>query len=121
VFIVTLAVGTLVVAAITLSPLYARRLEPMGSTRLGLQLVGLAIGLAVFDAAARGRAPLPWSELFVFAFCLLLLGALLIVGDGDDPDDDDADDDGDDPWWWPEFEAGFRSYARRRRPLVPTR
>ena len=120
-FIVTLATGSVMVAAIAMSPMYARRVRFQRSPFAGILLVCGSIGLGL---AARGSADTtpPRDDLFLCLFAMLLLGALLIVADpGDDGFGDDSGGDGpdEDPPWWPEFEAGFRSYARHsRRPLV---
>ena len=121
-FILTLAFGVIALAAIALSPLYAGRLRRFGSVRLGAAFISLAVGIAVVCAATPGTSVATKSELFLCSFVLMLVGAALVVRDSDDPGDDEPRDwsDGEPPWW-PEFEEGFRSYARRRRPLVPTR
>jgi hypothetical protein len=111
VYIATLVVGVAVVAAISLSPLYAHRVRLTRSTPLGLGLVFAATGLA---SLAVSRDVPPADEAFLGAFVLLLLGALLMLRD--DPDDHRESDD-DEPPWWPEFEADFRRYERRRHPL----
>jgi hypothetical protein len=118
VFAFTLAVGLLVVAAVALSPAYVTRVQvPERSEAIGAAFVAAALLLAL-PAALWGVAVLPSrSELFLVAFALLLLGALLIVGH--EPDDDPGADD-DEPPWWPSFEHDFWSYARSRRPLVPS-
>jgi hypothetical protein len=121
-FIVTCAAGTATVAAIALAPLYARRLRLGGSSRLGTALVVASILCGAASVAASGAAMPPKDELFLFLFALLLLGTLLILGDEPDEGGDDGDgrhdgSDGDPPWW-PEFEAGFRHYARRPRSPV---
>ena len=121
-FILTLALGVAAVAAIALSPLYAGRLRPFGSMRLGAAFISLALGIALVCAATPGTSVATKSKLFLCSFVLMLVGAALVVRDSDDPSEDEPRDwsDGEPPWW-PEFEEGFRSYARRRRPLVPTR
>jgi hypothetical protein len=124
-FIFTLAVGTATVGAISLSPLYARRLRVVRSSRLGAALVAGAIAVGVASVAGSGRPLPPTDELFLCLFALLLMGALLLLGDdpdehGDDEDGRGEDSDGDPPWW-PEFEAGFRGYARRPRSPVASR
>jgi hypothetical protein len=116
VFLVTLAVGLVVIAAISLSPLYAGRVRlPRGSAVLGAGLVASALGLAV--AAALWQAAMVPSRngAFLAAFVLLFLGALLIVrtDEGDDPGAD-----ADEPPWWPSFELDYRSYARRQRRVA---
>ena len=120
-FTLTLALGVGAVAAIALSPLYAGRLRPFGSMRLGAAFVSLALGIALVCAATPGTSVATKSALFLCSFVLMLVGAALVLRDSDDPSDDQPRDwtDGEPPWW-PEFEKGFRSYARRR-PLVPTR
>ena len=115
----TLAAGLLVVAAVALSPLYVERVEPPpGSTALGAVFVATALLLAV-PAALWRLALLPSvDEVFLAAFLLLFLGALLIVAGehGEDPGSDE-----DEPPWWPRFELDFRAYSSgRRRPLAPT-
>jgi hypothetical protein len=118
VFAFTLAVGLLVVAAVAFSPAYVARVQvPERSEAIGAAFVAAALLLAV-PAALWQVAVLPSrSEVFLVAFALLLLGALLIVGN--DPDDDPGAD-GDEPPWWPSFEHDFWVYARTRRPLVPS-
>jgi hypothetical protein len=118
VFSLTLAVGLLVVAAVALSPAYVARVRlPHGSTAIGGAFVAAALLLAV-PAALWHVAVLPSrNEVFLVSFALLLLGALLIVGNG--PEDDPGADD-EEPPWWPSFELDFQSYARSRRPLVPS-
>lgn len=123
-FIFTFAVGTATVAAIALSPLYAARLRVLSSSRLGTVLVGAALVLGAFTVLTSGGVVAPKDELFLCLFALLLLGTLLIIAD--DPDDRDDhggrhDDSDGDPPWWPEFEAGFKSYARQPRRPVATR
>jgi len=118
VFALTLAIGLLVVAAVALSPAYVARVRlPHRSTEIGAAFVAAALLLAV-PAALWQVAALPSrNQVFLVSFVLLLLGAILIVGNG--PDDDPGADD-DEPPWWPSFELDFWSYARSRRPLVPT-
>jgi hypothetical protein len=118
VFAFTLAVGLLVVAAVALSPAYVAQVQvPERSEAIGAAFVAGALLLAV-PAALWQVAVLPTrSEVFLVAFALLLLGALLIVGN--DPDDEPRADD-DEPPWWPSFEHDFWAYARSRRPLVPS-
>ena len=124
-FIFTFAVGTATVAAIALSPLYASRLNMMSSSRLkssrlGAMLVVAAMLLGAF-AVTSGGVMRARDELFLCLFALLFLGALLILADGSDGRDGHHDDTDGDPPWWPEFEAGFKSYSRQRRPPVATR
>jgi len=121
-FVPTLALGVIAVAAIALSPLYAGRLRPFGSVPLGTACISLAVGIAVVCLATPRTSGAIRSELFLGAFVLMLVGAVLVLRAGDEPSDDEPRDwtDGEPPWW-PEFEEGFRSYARRRRPLLPTR
>jgi 1,4-dihydroxy-2-naphthoate octaprenyltransferase len=121
-FTLTLALGVGAVVAIALSPLYAGRLRPLGSMRLGAAFISLSLGIALVCVATPGTSVTTKSELFLCSFVLMLVGAALVLCDSDDPSDEEPRDwtDGEPPWW-PEFEAGFRSYARRRRPLVPTR
>jgi hypothetical protein len=118
VFAFTLAVGLLVVAAVALSPAYVTRVQvPERSEAIGAAFVAAALLLAL-PAALWQVAVLPSrNEVFLVSFVLLLLGTLLIVGN--DPEDDPGADDGDPPWW-PSFENDFWSYARSRRPLVPS-
>jgi hypothetical protein len=114
--IFTLAVGLAVVPAIALSPLYAGRLRLVRSARLGTAFVLAAVGLALIGAAAPGAAPR--NQLFVCAFVLMLIGALLI---GKEEPEDPPGPSSDDPPWWPEFEAELRSYTRRHRQPIPGR
>ena len=117
-FIVNLAAGALTVAAISLSPLYARRVRLARSARLGVTLVVLAIALGAASVASTDGLP-PKDGLFLCLFAMLLLGSLLILADpGDGPDDDDERGPDGEPPWWPEFEDGFRRYARRTRVPV---
>jgi drug/metabolite transporter (DMT)-like permease len=118
VFALTLAVGLLVVAAVALSPGYVARVRlPRRSTALGAAFVVAAL-LFALPTTLWHLALLPSrNEVFLVSFVLLLLGALLIVGS--EPEDDPGADD-DEPPWWPSFELDFRSYARSRRPLVPS-
>jgi len=124
-FIFTVAVGSATVAAISLSPLYARRVRMMRSARLGSALVVGALLLGGLSAVTRGGGMPAKDELFLCLFGVLLLGTLLILGDGADEGDDDGDgrprDSDDDPPWWPEFEKGFDHYARQPRSPVTTR
>ena len=119
-FVLTLILGVAVVTAISLSPLYARQLRHRRSDPLGLALVLGAVGLAAIAAAAPAGAAGIERALFPCAFVLLLAGALLLLGDQPDGryEGDDSDSD---PPWWPEFESGFRSYARHRREPVAGR
>ena len=121
-FILTLTLGVVAVAAIALSPLYGGGLRRFGSVRLGAAFISLAVGIAVVCAATPGTPVAAKSELFLCSFVLMVVGAALVVRDSDDPDDEEPRDwSGGEPPWWPEFEEGFKSYTRRRRPLVPTR
>lgn len=113
-FILTLTVGCLVVMAISLSPLYGSRLPLLRSAPLGTGLILAAVGLAAAGAALPAGLPPFGHALFLCVFLMLFLGSLLLLGD--DPDDR-PEDGGDEPPWWPEFEASFRRYERRRRPL----
>ena len=112
-FLVTLAFGLAVVAAISLSPFYAGRRKLTRSTPIGCALVLAAIALAVVSAAVRhpianGRV------LFLVAFFLLLFGSLLLIAD-----DESDNGDGGEPPWWPEFESGFRRHvARSGQPVT---
>lgn len=117
-FMVTLALGVAVVAAIAMSPLYAGRLRPMRSARLGIALVLLAIGIATVCTAAPSAVFPVRHAVFLCVFVLMLAGALLILGE--DPDDwrEAADDE---PPWWPEFEASLTRYRRGLRDLIPGR
>jgi|SRR5581483_2406290 len=119
-FIVTLAIGCIVVAAIAASPLLGDWVRPYCSLRLSAAAIAVALALplfcAAFPAAAERR-----SELFLCSLVLILVGAILLPRGGEEPDDTGSGVD-DDPPWWPEFERAFRSYARRdRRPPLPTR
>ena len=117
-FILTLALGIIAVAAIAASPLYADRIRPVGSARLSTAAVSLALAIPLFGAASPRMGGIR-SELFLCSFVLILIAAVLAPR-GEDPDEPPYRGD-DDPPWWPEFERGFRSYARRRRPPVSTR
>jgi hypothetical protein len=108
VFLLTLAFGLIVVAAISLSPLYARRLKLGRSTPIGSALVLAAIALAVVAAAAPRTFGTNGRVLFLVAFLLLLFASLLLIAD-----DESDDEDGGEPPWWPEFELGFRRHAAR--------
>jgi hypothetical protein len=114
VFLLTLAFGLVVVVAISLSPLYARRFKIGRSTPIGCALVFAAIALAVIGASPPRSLGSNGRVLFPVAFLLLLLASLLLIAD------DEADDeDGGEPPWWPEFESGFRRHvARSRQPLT---
>jgi hypothetical protein len=119
-FIVTLAIGCIVVGAIAASPLLADSVRPYSSFRLSAAAISVALALplfcATFPAAAARR-----SELFLCSLILILVAAILLPRGGDEPDEPGPAAD-DDPPWWPEFERAFRSYARRdRRPPLPTR
>jgi hypothetical protein len=118
VFAFTLAVGLVVVAAVALSPAYVGQVQvPARSDAVGAAFVASALLLAL-PAALWQVSVLPSrNEVFLVAFVLLWLGALLIVGN--DPGDDPGADDGEPPWW-PEFEHDFWSYTRSRRPLAPS-
>src|SRR4051812_41367379 len=110
------------VAAISLSPLYAERLHILRSTRVGATLVIASLAIGGASLSGLDSALPPKDELFCGLFAALLLGSFMILaGSGDDDEDNgepDRERDGDPPWW-PEFEAGFRQYARRpRRPLT---
>jgi hypothetical protein len=117
-FVLTLILGVAVVTAISLSPLYARRLPHRRSDGLGAAVVLAAVGLAAIAAAAPAGTAGIERVLFPCAFVLLLAGTLLLLGE--QPDGRSEGDDRDPPWW-PEFESGFRSYARRRREPVAGR
>jgi len=119
VFLVTVAAGAVTIAAISLSPLYIRRIRLVSSARLGTGLVAGSDVLGAVSVSTSGRALPPRDELFLCLFAALLLGALLILGDDpdgwrDDPDGRRGDSD-DDPPWWPEFEAGFSRHVAQRR------
>ena len=116
VFLVTLAVGLVVIAAISLSPLYVHRVRlPRGATAFGAALVAGALALAVAAGLLKATMVPSRDGAFLAAFVLLFLGALLIVrtDEGDDPGADP-----DEPPWWPSFELEYRSYARRRRSVA---
>jgi hypothetical protein len=125
VFLVTLAVGAVTVAAISLSPFYVRRFRLPSSARFGAALVAASVGLGAVSVSTPGGALAPSDQLFLCLFATLLLGALLILGDNPDEGDDDSgggpDDSDGDPPWWPEFESGFRSYVGRPRHPVTSR
>jgi hypothetical protein len=113
-FLLILAFGLAVVAAISLSPLYARRLRLARSAPLGTALVLAAIAVAAVSAAAPRHVGGTGRELFLGAFFLLLFGSLLLIAD----DEPGGEDGGGEPPWWPEFESSFRRYAARsRRPI----
>jgi drug/metabolite transporter (DMT)-like permease len=114
VFGLTLAFGLAVVIAISLSPLYAVRLERLRSRRIGAALVIASFGL-VFVSLAHHRHP-DGRALFLAAFACLLVGAVLVLAD--DGADDDGGGETEEPPWWPEFESGFRRYASRPRQPV---
>jgi hypothetical protein len=119
VFAFTLAVGLLVVAAVAVSPAYVARVQvPERSEAIGAAFVAAALLLAVPAALWQVAVLQSRSEVFLVAFALFLLGAILIVGN--DPDDDPGADDDEEPPWWPSFEHDFWNYARSRRPLVPS-
>jgi hypothetical protein len=127
-FAFTVAIGMGTVAAISLSPLYARRLQlSRRPSRVGLTVIGVAILLGGTSIASADQLLPARDGLFLSLFALLLLGTLLILGDdpgarGDDDDRPGDGPDGDaDPPWWPEFEAGFSQYARRPRAPVASR
>src|SRR5262245_14137191 len=123
-FIFTVAVGSATVAAISLSPLYARRFRLVSSSRLGTVLVAVSIVLGGISVATSGFLA-PKDELFLCLFAVLLLGTVLIVGDGPDERGDDGDgsrdNSDDDPPWWPEFEKGFSHYTRQPRSPIASR
>ncbi len=115
-FVVTLVAGAVTVTAISLSPLYVRRIRLLRSARLGTALVIGSIGLGAVSVSTPGGVLPPTDPLFLCLFAALLLGALLILGD--DPEERRDDPEGwhdDDPPWWPEFEAGFSHHVRQRR------
>jgi hypothetical protein len=116
-FIVNLAIGVMTVAAIALWPLYAERVRWLGSARIGATLVLASITLGAASASRLARSLPPRNGLFFGLFAGLLLGSFLILADegGGDDSDGGPDDPGGDPPWWPDFEAGFRSYARQPR------
>ena len=123
-FIFTLGVGATTVAAISLSPLWARHFSlARSSSRLGTALVAASITLAAASSATSWRILSPKDELFLCLFVGLLLGTVLILGDTGSDDDSDGRGDGsdDDPPWWPEFESGFSQYAKRPRSPVTNR
>jgi hypothetical protein len=117
VFLVTLAAGAATIAAISLSPLYARRLRVRGphpgrSARLGAVLVASSITLGALSFSTSGRDLPPRDQFFLLLFGLFFVGAVLILSD--EPDEDDGgehDDPSGDPPWWPEFEADFGRYV----------
>jgi len=118
VFILTLAVGLVVVAAVSLSPLLIgdRRL-PAGVASIGAGLVAASLLLAVPTVLVHGAAA-SRDKTFIAAFVLLLAGALLIVGSGEDDRREPGEGD-DEPSWWPSFELDFRDYVHSRRQLTP--
>jgi hypothetical protein len=119
VFVVTIAVGLVVVAAVSLSPLYADdALLPQRSSNVGGTLVAAALLLGVVSSLLD--APAPRSCGFLLAFVLLLVGAMLLLG-GDEDDGPEPGDADDDPPWWPAFETGFRSYVQAQRRPAPRR
>ena len=120
VFTLTLAVGLVVVVAVSLSPLLVgdRRL-PASLASAGAGLVVASVLLALPAALLHGPVA-SRDKSFIAAFVLLLVGGLLLVGAGGD-DRRGPDDGDDDPSWWPSFELDFRVYARDRRPLAPRR
>jgi hypothetical protein len=118
VFVVTIAAGLVVVAVVSLSPLYAddARMPQPSSTVGGLLVAGallLGVAASLLDTAAERSCG------FLASFVLLLLGALLLLG-GDDQDEGPPHGD-DDPPWWPAFETGFRSYVEAQRRPAPRR
>ena len=117
VFIVTLGAGAIVVIA--LAPLYAERLSA-GSIELGSALVALAVSAALLGLMTAGPPAAREDELFVTSFVLLTIGSVLVLG-GEGPDDGPSDGADAEPPWWPEFESGFRNYARKPRPLARIR
>jgi hypothetical protein len=117
-FVVTIALGASAVVVIALAPLYADRLSS-GSVELGSALVALAIATALLGLVTPGPSAAREDELFLCSFVLLVIGSVLVLR-GDDEDGREQGDD-DEPPWWPEFEASFRSYARRSRPLARIR
>jgi hypothetical protein len=126
-FLFTLALGVLIVAAILLSPLYIQRVRLVKSSSLGTvkfsslgaALVMASLGLAAVVASLPRRSTPGNDALFLCLFVLLLVGSLLILV-GDDPGEEGDGPDADPPWW-PEFEAGFRHHLRRERRPVSTR
>jgi 4-amino-4-deoxy-L-arabinose transferase-like glycosyltransferase len=113
VFLLTLAFGLVVIAAISLSPLYARRFKLGRSTPIGCALVLAAIAVAVVAVAVPRTFGTNGRVLFLVAFLLLLVASLLLIAD-----DESDNEDGGEPPWWPEFESGFRRHvARSQQPL----
>jgi hypothetical protein len=117
VFTFTLAVGLVVVAAVSLSPLLVGDRLPRGLGSAGAGLVAAALILAVPTVLVHGAAA-SRDKTFIAAFVLLLAGALLIVGSGDDDRREPGADD-DDPSWWPSFELDFWAHVHARRQLTP--
>ena len=117
VFIVALGAGAIVV--IGLAPLYADRL-PSGSVELGGALVAFAISAALLGLMTAGPPAAREDELFLTAFVLLTIGSVLVLGGGNRDEGPPGGADGDPPWW-PEFESGFRTYARKARPVARIR
>jgi uncharacterized membrane protein len=115
VFTVTLGIGLVVVAAVSLTPMYAGRVVlPRRSAEVGALLVLSSVALTAPSALWQTSA-LPSRNLtFLVSFGLLLLGALLLMrsdedeGGGTDPDE---------PPWWPSFERDLLEYTRSRRPV----
>ena len=107
VFLLTLALGLVVVPAISLSPLYARRLKLGRSTPIGCALVLVAVALVVVAASVPRNVGSNGRLLFLVAFLLLLFASLLLMADNES-----GDEDGGEPPWWPEFESGFRRHER---------
>ena len=114
-FLLTIAFGLAVVGTICLSPLFARRLKCVRSSRLGSAFVICSLGL-VFLSLSRRSHP-EGRLLFLAAFVSLLVGAIFLLAEGGTDGDDDHGDT-DEPPWWPEFESGFRRYAARSRQPV---
>jgi hypothetical protein len=116
VFTVTLAIGLVVVAAVSLTPMYAGRIVlPRRSPELGAAFVTASVALAAPSVLWHASAFASRNATFLAAFAFLLLGALLLMrSDGDEPGGAEPDD----PPWWPSFERELLEYTRRRRPPV---
>jgi hypothetical protein len=112
---------------------FRRRRAWLRSTPVAVGLVVTTIAADVSAVLATGRMSAAHGQSVAMGLlwiaCLLSITTFLVLRAPDDGGDDDGGscrDEPPEPPWWPEFERGFRDYARRanrpspRRPRRPT-
>jgi hypothetical protein len=115
-----IGLGLLVVIAVA-----ARR--PPATTSTGRRLIGcgLIAGPLPLAVALHLFVPLPTGlnqAAFIAGVIAFAVGAILVLGEDEreERSDPDAELEPEQPPWWPDFERGFRAYARSRsRPRIP--